>query len=91
MPTQGGTTDRGYGPEHRAERERWRPDVEAGQVTCHATTCLEPDRLIRPGQAWDLGHTTDRSGWTGPEHRRCNRADGGRRRHNPAPPRRWIL
>lgn len=91
MPTPGSTTARGYGPEHQAERERWRPDVEAGRVSCHAATCLEPDRLIRPGRPWDLGHTPDRRNWTGPEHRRCNRADGGRRRHAPAAPRRWIL
>ena len=84
MPNAGSTTERGYGAEHRAERERWRPTVEAGQAMCHATRCLiEEDagtRSIQPTAKWDLGHTPDRSAWTGPEHERCNRADGGRRR-----------
>jgi hypothetical protein len=73
------TTERGYGAEHQTLRDQWAPAVEAGEVLCHANICLMPTRLIRPDQPWDLGHTADRAGWTGPEHSRCNRADGGRR------------
>lgn len=78
------TTARGYGREHQQERKRWVPYVESGQAECHARLCLEEidgrGRLIPPESQWDLGHTEDRTAYTGPEHRRCNRADGGRRR-----------
>jgi hypothetical protein len=75
----GSTTDRGYGHEHRRERARWKPAVERGDVDCHAIVCLEPDRRIRPDQRWHLGHTPDRSAWTGPEHERCNTSEGATR------------
>lgn len=87
MPRHGTTTARGYGTEHQAERERWRPTVEAGQATCHAKRCLERSRTIQPGTPWDLGHNAERTAWTGPEHARCNRADGARRRGTTPPPR----
>ena len=67
------TTGRGYGTEHQAERERWRPIVEAGDAEC--ARCHEP---INPTDPWDLGHNDDRTAWTGPEHTKCNRAAGGR-------------
>ncbi|GAA2516751.1 hypothetical protein [Winogradskya humida] len=73
------TTSRGYGADHQAERERWVPKVKAGFVDCHAVDCVEDSRWIAPGGDWDLGHTPDRTAWTGPEHPRCNRAEGGRR------------
>jgi hypothetical protein len=69
-----------YGREHRALRRQWSPKVEAGGVLCHAVYCVNPGgREIRPGTAWHLGHTRDRTSWTGPEHALCNSADGGRR------------
>jgi hypothetical protein len=73
------TAARGYDARHQAERARWQPAVDAGEAECHATVCLWPSRRIPPGVDWDLGHTDDRTGWTGPEHARCNRAAGARR------------
>ena len=66
------TYARGYDRKHEAERARWVPKVDAGLVDC--ARCNQP---IQPGRPWDLGHTDDRKGWTGPEHRHCNRSAGG--------------
>jgi len=68
------TTDRGYDANHRRIRTQLEPLVAAGTVIC--PRCNQP---IQPGQPWDLGHTDDRHGYTGPEHRSCNRAAGARR------------
>lgn len=76
MPNLGSTTARGYGHHHQQIRNQWRPLVDAGQAYCHAHHCLMPTRHITPGTPWDMGHTPDRTAWTGPEHRRCNRTDG---------------
>ena len=66
----GGTVARGYGPAHKAERKRWSPYVNAGQIWC--ARC---GGWIAPGTPWDLGHSDfDRSIYTGPEHCKCNRA-----------------
>jgi hypothetical protein len=83
MPKPASTTDRGYGWQHQKIRQQWAPLVAAGGVTCWRC-----GRLIEAGQLWDLGHSDhDRTTYTGPEHRRCNRAAGathGNRR------RRWT-
>jgi hypothetical protein len=61
--------ERGYGWTHEKRRKVWMPLVATGQCVC--TRCGRP---ILPGQPWDLGHDDyDRSRYTGPEHRRCNR------------------
>lgn len=73
------TTERGYGSKHQQLRDHWQPKVAAGLVDCHAVVCLEQARAIAPGTEWDLGHTPDRTRYTGPEHPRCNRSEGGRR------------
>src|ERR1700722_10763209 len=65
-------TARGYGYPHARLRAWWKPQVEAGLVQCHAVVCLEPGRWIKPGSEWHLGHTPDRTAWTGPEHAKCN-------------------
>ncbi|RKT67100.1 hypothetical protein DFJ66_0268 [Saccharothrix variisporea] len=73
--TRGSTVQRGYGPEHRALREAWRPRVDAGEVDCWR--CRRP---ILPDTPWDLGHDDhDRSQYRGPEHARCNRGSAARR------------
>ena len=64
---------------HQQVRARWAPVVAAGQGYCHADICLMTTRWIPPGTPWDLGHDPARTTWTGPEHRKCNRADGARR------------
>jgi hypothetical protein len=72
MPSIGATGARGYGRSHKAERDRWSPKVDAGLVDC--VRCGDP---IEPGRPWDLGHNDERTAWTGPEHRTCNRRAGG--------------
>lgn len=74
MARQGSTSARGYGFDHQRVRAQLIPLVAAGGVVC--ARC---GRLISPGVPWDLGHTEDRRAYTGPEHRRCNRSEGGRR------------
>jgi|SRR5690349_6971663 len=78
---RGTRQQRGYDAEHDSLRDKWKPKVELGGVHCHAVVCVMPARLILLCQPWDLGHTEDRTTWTGPEHRRCNRSAGGKAAH----------
>lgn len=73
MPPTRSTTARGYGTPHQRERERWKPLVDSGNASC--ARC---GKAIAPGQPWDLGHTDDRTAYTGPECVPCNRSAGGR-------------
>lgn len=68
---------RGYDQAHDAERRRWQAELAIRPVAC--ARCDQP---IHPGEPFDLGHTDDRTAWTGPEHQRCNRAAGGRASHD---------
>jgi len=82
---------RGYGYDHQKLRAALVPSVLSGQVAC--ARC---GKRIEPGEPWDLGHSDDRTRYTGPEHRRCNRSAGAhksnalRRTHvDPEPPPGW--
>lgn len=67
--TRGTTTTRGYGHQHRAERAAWARRIDADEQP----RCRRCDEPVLAGQAFDLGHSEDRTElW--PEHRRCNRA-----------------
>ena len=67
------TTERGYGADHQRVRADWQLVVDAGAAEC--SRCGDP---ITPGDAWDLGHNEDRTGYNGPECVKCNRSAGGR-------------
>jgi hypothetical protein len=73
---------RGYGAKHRQVKAAWQRILDRRPVDCHAVTCLMPSRVIprgTPSHLWDLGHNPERTAWTGPEHPRCNRAEGAAR------------
>jgi hypothetical protein len=68
----GTTTERGYGSTHQQLRARLLSVFTPGQPCAR---CGQP----MWGPPLDLGHTPDRTAYTGLEHRRCNRGDGARR------------
>lgn len=84
--------DRGYGWQHKRERARWIPIVAMGR-----TACWRCQLLIKPSDAWHLGHNDDRTGYMGPEHKDCNIGAASRRAHEirnnvnplPIPETRW--
>lgn len=76
---RGTTAERGYGSTHQAVRASWEPTVKAGRARCTETICLMRTRAIRPDEPWDLAHNRTRTGYLGPAHARCNRAEAGRR------------
>lgn len=80
MPKADTTYAAGYGKRHEAERQRWRPHVEA-RCDCHpnGVICWRCQEWIPIDGPWDLGHDDrDRSRYRGPEHPPCNRAAGAR-------------
>lgn len=79
MTTQGTTTDRGYGWPHQQERARWQQHMDLhGPTRCQSTACKRPEQLVDPAD-WHLGHTPDRTAYTGPEHPGCNTSEGASR------------
>ncbi len=86
---------RGYGGDHQAKRRAAARLVASGAARCaRGADCFYAELvdgklvggLIKPGEPFDLGHDdVDRSKYSGPEHRRCNRATAGRRRRS----RKW--
>lgn len=66
---QGSRQSRGYGAGHDRLRRVWAPRVAAGYVVCWRCGVL-----IAPGTPWDLGHSSDRTGYNGPEHTSCSRS-----------------
>jgi hypothetical protein len=85
VASRGSSSERGYGTEHKAERERWRPVVDRGDAYCAEIVCLEENdgagRWIEPGTEWHLAHAEGQIGYRGPAHARCNISEGSRRMH----------
>ena len=70
------TTDRGYGWKHQQERKKWARIIDTGAAVIPCARCGE---TIKAGTKWELGHTEDRSRYSGPEHFLCNRQAGGKK------------
>lgn len=87
MRTLASNTARGYGIAHIRARERYARAMDRdGPIRCACTRpeCARHDELQCPemldnDRDWDLGHTDDRTAWTGPECVPCNRGAGARR------------
>lgn len=75
---RGTPAQRGYGPAHRQLRARLLAAFRPGQPCAR---CGLP--ITSKGDA-DLGHTDDRQGYRGLEHRRCNRGAPNRKAAEPA-------
>lgn len=59
-------------------------------LTCRQPVCLMPSRDIGPDEPIDIAHDDSGTEVLGPAHARCNRSDGGKRRHQ-SPTHRWVL
>lgn len=82
MPTQGSTTERGYGYPHQRAKRAVTPTVDAGKAWCAEPICELPTRWIQPGTPWDMAHDRANPGhYLGPAHQHCNRVEGIRWRH----------
>ena len=69
--------ERGYDAAHVRERARWQRILDSGRVVmCTSYLCVSPDAPVDPTN-WHLGHTSDRTTWTGPQHPGCNLIEAG--------------
>lgn len=91
-----------YGAEYQRIRRAVADYVATGQALCMQTDphdpasepgsgCVMPSRELDPRTSFDLAHDADGDRVIGPAHPRCNRRDGGVRRHRPKAARRWLL
>ena len=72
---RGTTTQRGYSSDHQRRRAQL---LATYSYSDPCAKCGQP--LGSNAALLDLGHTADRTGWTGLEHRSCNRATARRQR-----------
>lgn len=76
---RGTTTQRGYGSQHQAERERRLQRYRPGDICPHCGQRMHYWPLDIARRYLDLPHNADRTGYLpGLAHRHCNRADGAR-------------
>jgi len=76
---RGSTEQRGYGQQHRAERERRLLLYRPGDPCAHCGQPMTWWPLAYARRWLDLPHNADRTGYLpGLAHRRCNRRDGQR-------------
>lgn len=91
------TSERGYGTRHQAVRQQWAARIASlpQQCVCDRADCPHHTGrcrvVIDSSTNWDLGHTDDRTAYTGPECIPCNRGAGARNSNKPRPIRRWSL
>jgi hypothetical protein len=60
-------------PAYGAAHQKLRAETKA---SAYGTPCARCGRPMQPGQAIDLDHTDDRTGYLGWSHRACNRRAG---------------
>lgn len=73
---RGTREERGYGADHKAEREQYAKLIRAG-ITVRCVTCNEPLSLD-----FHLGHAEDRASWIGPQCPVCNDSAAGKASHS---------
>lgn len=83
--TANGYDYKGYDHRHKVERAKWQRRIDRGETfdcSCAHVDCTKHvgpcTVVIHADMTWDLGHTDDRTAWTGPECVPCNRSAGGK-------------